>query len=225
MIRRTSRTRCVEFADHRLRRDRQDPRRLGDGRDRRQGQYRCSSCPTRCRRPCRWSTSFKKELRRVLPELQDRAGDQCRRDRMGAPRSSRRSSRRVQAHPEINVVIPIYDSMSQFVVPALRLAGKTGQVKVGDLQRHALRARLHPAGHGRHGYRREPRLDRLCDRRRPPARPLRPEVADGAQRAVLHLRQDQRRRGRARRPVTTRAMATPISPASTSYGSCSKPTT
>jgi len=36
----------------------------------------------------------------------------------------------VQANPEINVVIPIYDSMSQFVVPALRLAGKTGAVKV-----------------------------------------------------------------------------------------------
>jgi ribose transport system substrate-binding protein len=36
----------------------------------------------------------------------------------------------VQADPEINIVIPIYDSMSQFVVPALRLAGKTGQVKV-----------------------------------------------------------------------------------------------
>jgi ribose transport system substrate-binding protein len=36
----------------------------------------------------------------------------------------------VQAHPEINVVIPIYDSMSQFVVPALRLAGQTGKVKV-----------------------------------------------------------------------------------------------
>lgn len=37
----------------------------------------------------------------------------------------------VQANPDINVVIPIYDSMTQFVVPALRLAGKTGQVKVG----------------------------------------------------------------------------------------------
>ena len=37
----------------------------------------------------------------------------------------------LQANPEINVVIPIYDSMSQFVVPALRLTGKTGQVKVG----------------------------------------------------------------------------------------------
>ena len=36
----------------------------------------------------------------------------------------------VQANPDINVVIPIYDSMSQFVVPALRLAGKTGAVKV-----------------------------------------------------------------------------------------------
>jgi ribose transport system substrate-binding protein len=36
----------------------------------------------------------------------------------------------VLAHPEVNVVLPIYDSMSQFVVPALRLAGKTGRVKV-----------------------------------------------------------------------------------------------
>ena len=34
------------------------------------------------------------------------------------------------ANPDINVVIPIYDSMSQFVVPAMRLTGKAGQVKV-----------------------------------------------------------------------------------------------
>ena len=36
----------------------------------------------------------------------------------------------LQANPEINVVIPIYDSMSQFVVPAMRLTGKLGQVDV-----------------------------------------------------------------------------------------------
>jgi ribose transport system substrate-binding protein len=36
----------------------------------------------------------------------------------------------VQANPNVNVVIPIYDSMSAFVVPALRLTGKTGKVKV-----------------------------------------------------------------------------------------------
>jgi ribose transport system substrate-binding protein len=36
----------------------------------------------------------------------------------------------LQANPEINVVIPIYDSMSQFVVPALRLTGKLGEVMV-----------------------------------------------------------------------------------------------
>lgn len=36
----------------------------------------------------------------------------------------------LQANPDINVVIPIYDSMSQFVIPAIRLTGKTGQVKV-----------------------------------------------------------------------------------------------
>ncbi len=34
------------------------------------------------------------------------------------------------AHPDVNVVIPIYDSMSGFVVPALKLTGKTGHVKV-----------------------------------------------------------------------------------------------
>ena len=36
----------------------------------------------------------------------------------------------VQANPDVNVVIPIYDSMSGFVVPAIRLTGKTGKVKV-----------------------------------------------------------------------------------------------
>lgn len=36
----------------------------------------------------------------------------------------------LQANPDINVVIPIYDSMSQFVVPALRLTGRLGDVKV-----------------------------------------------------------------------------------------------
>lgn len=36
----------------------------------------------------------------------------------------------LQANPDINVIIPIYDSMSQFVVPATRLTGKVGQVKV-----------------------------------------------------------------------------------------------
>jgi ribose transport system substrate-binding protein len=36
----------------------------------------------------------------------------------------------LQANPDINVIIPIYDSMSQFVVPATRLTGKAGQVKV-----------------------------------------------------------------------------------------------
>ena len=36
----------------------------------------------------------------------------------------------LQANPDIDVVIPIYDSMSQFVVPALRLTGNLGKVKV-----------------------------------------------------------------------------------------------
>ena len=36
----------------------------------------------------------------------------------------------VLADPAVNVVVPIYDSMSQFVTPALRLTGKTASVKV-----------------------------------------------------------------------------------------------
>lgn len=36
----------------------------------------------------------------------------------------------VQANPEIDVIVPIYDSMSQFVVPALRLTGTLGSIKV-----------------------------------------------------------------------------------------------
>ncbi len=36
----------------------------------------------------------------------------------------------VLANPSVNFIVPIYDSMSQFVVPALQLTGKTGTVKV-----------------------------------------------------------------------------------------------
>ena len=34
------------------------------------------------------------------------------------------------AHPEINVIIPIYDSMSQFVIPGVNAAGRKGQVRI-----------------------------------------------------------------------------------------------
>lgn len=37
----------------------------------------------------------------------------------------------LQAHPEVNVVLPIYDSMSQFVVPAVALTGRAQTVAVG----------------------------------------------------------------------------------------------
>ncbi len=35
------------------------------------------------------------------------------------------------AHPDINVIIPIYDSMSQFVIPAVNAAGRKEQVRIG----------------------------------------------------------------------------------------------
>jgi len=34
------------------------------------------------------------------------------------------------ANPEVNFVVPIYDSMSQFVVPAIQITGKQGKVRV-----------------------------------------------------------------------------------------------
>ena len=34
------------------------------------------------------------------------------------------------AHPDVDYVVPIYDSMSQFVVPAINLTGRNGKVKV-----------------------------------------------------------------------------------------------
>jgi ribose transport system substrate-binding protein len=36
----------------------------------------------------------------------------------------------LQAHPDVNFVVPIYDSMSQFVVPALALTGRAARVKI-----------------------------------------------------------------------------------------------
>jgi ABC-type sugar transport system substrate-binding protein len=77
--------------------------------------------------------------------------------------------------------------------PAADRQGRSGQGR--HLQRYAVRARLHPAGRGRHGHRREPRLDRLRYRRRAPARRVRTEEPDRAQRSLLHLRQEQRGNG------------------------------
>jgi ribose transport system substrate-binding protein len=34
------------------------------------------------------------------------------------------------AHPEVNFIIPIYDSMAQFVVPAIQITGRRGKVRV-----------------------------------------------------------------------------------------------
>ncbi len=38
----------------------------------------------------------------------------------------------LQANPDIDVIVPIYDGMTQFVVPALRLTGSVGRVKVAS---------------------------------------------------------------------------------------------
>ena len=62
--------------------------------------------------------------------------------------------------PTVNYIIVIYDSMSQFVVPAVIGANATQRVKDRRLQRHPLRARADPGGQGSDGHRREPRLDR-----------------------------------------------------------------
>ena len=123
-----------------------------------------------------------------LPAVQDRPGDQCRRDRVGhqdpagGADGGAGQSRHQRRDPDLRFDVAVRRAG---VAPCRQ--DRPGQGR--HLQRHAVRARLHPVRRGRHGHRRKPRLDRLCDRRRPSARCLRPEVADRAQRAVLHLRQ------------------------------------
>ena len=64
--------------------------------------------------------------------------------------------------PGIDYVIPIYDSMSQFAVPAIKAQGAASRVGDRHLQRHALRAQAAPGRRRRaDGRRREPRLGRL----------------------------------------------------------------
>ena len=41
------------------------------------------------------------------------------------------------ADPTINYIVPLYDSMSQFVIPALTLTGHRKDVKIATFQRHA----------------------------------------------------------------------------------------
>ena len=99
------------------------------------------------------------------------------------------------ADPSINYIIPIYDSMSQFVVPAVTITGRGGSVKDRDLQRHALRPRPRPAGPGGDGHRREPGLDRPRRHGRRDAHPVRPGRDQGPEDPVLHLRQVERELG------------------------------
>ena len=97
---------------------------------------------------------------------------------------------------------------------------RPGQAR--HFQWHAVRARLHPVRRGRHGHRRKPRLDCLCDRRRPPSRCLRPEVADRAQRAVLSSSTSRTPPRPARRRSSTPATAMPTSRASASSGASTR---
>ena len=55
----------------------------------------------------------------------------------------------IVADPALTYVICIYDSMSQFVTPAIDATNSADKVKVHRLQRHALRARPGPRGQGR----------------------------------------------------------------------------
>ena len=57
------------------------------------------------------------------------------------------------AHPDVDYVFPIYDSMSQFVVPAITLTGRSGKVKIATARRHPLRAGSAARGQDRDGHR------------------------------------------------------------------------
>ena len=90
-------------------------------------------------------SNLRSELAAQLSELQDRSGNQRRRDRVGARRSSLRFSRRPgesrcqRRHPDL-----------RFHVPIRRAGAAPGrQDRQGEgrhLQRHAVRSRLYPAG-------------------------------------------------------------------------------
>ena len=128
----------------------------------------------------------------------------------------------LQANPEINVVIPIYDSMSQFVVPAIRLAGKTGQVKVGTFNGTPFVLDYIQSGEVDMDIGESLDWIAYATDRRPPPRCLRPADPDRAQRAVLSSSTRTTPRPPAHRRSSTPATATRTSRASASSGVSSR---
>ena len=105
-------------------------------------------------------------VREVLQGLQPavhRRDDRGHRDEDPAERPGARSRR----DPGINYVICLYDSAeAPFASAAIRAAGRHRQGQDLDLQRHARDAQGGQEGRHHHdGRRREPRMDRLRDRR------------------------------------------------------------
>ncbi len=68
-------------------------------------------------------------VRQVLLDVQGQVHQRPRHG-MGHPRSSRRCRALSPPTPDINYVIPIYDPMSQFVIPAITASGRTSKVGI-----------------------------------------------------------------------------------------------
>ena len=69
------------------------------------------------------------------------------------------------ADPTVNYIIVIYDSMAQFVTPAVTVTGSADRVKIDAFNGTPFVLGLVQTGTGRDGYRRKSRLDRPLDHR------------------------------------------------------------
>ena len=112
------------------------------------------------------------------------------------------------ADPTINYIIVIYDSMAQFVVPAVTITGSQDRVKIDAFNGTPFVLGLVQQGQGADGYRRESRLDRSCFDRRRDAPRVRAAARRRSQDPFLHLHEARTRRRPVRRPSSRRATAT-----------------
>ena len=125
--------------------------------------------------------------------------------------------------PGIDYVIPIYDSMSQYAVPAIKRAGGREPGEDRDLQRHALRPQADSGRRRRaDGRRRGLRVGRMGDdgsdvpgRRRRTRGPQRAH-------APARVRPRQRRRGGDATCGSTRGTATPMWPDTSGCGASAR---
>ena len=96
------------------------------------------------------------------------------------------------ADPTVNYIIVIYDSMAQFVTPAVTVTGSADRVKIDAFNGTPFVLGLVQQGTGRNGHRRKSRLDRPFDHRLRDAPHLRIAIGLGPEDSVLFVHAGQR---------------------------------